>query len=66
MKRQTVIASNNHSTICPRCEVNELDVAHCNGCDRSISAEMLNTLKQIIALPDAIGKHTCECGHPEM
>jgi ribosomal protein L37AE/L43A len=27
---------------------------------------MLLTLEQIIALPDASGKHTCECGHPEM
>jgi len=27
---------------------------------------MLLTLEQIIALPGASGKHTCECGHPEM
>jgi ribosomal protein L37AE/L43A len=27
---------------------------------------MLLTLEQIIALPDASGKHTCDCGHPEM
>ena len=27
---------------------------------------MLLTLEQIIALPDALGKHTCECGRPEM
>jgi hypothetical protein len=27
---------------------------------------MLLTMEQIIALPDALGKHTCECGHPEM
>ena len=27
---------------------------------------MLLTLEQIIALPDAWGKHACECGHPEM
>jgi hypothetical protein len=27
---------------------------------------MLLTLEQIIALPDALGKHACECGHPEM
>jgi ribosomal protein L37AE/L43A len=27
---------------------------------------MLLTLEQIVALPDAFGKHACECGHPEM
>jgi len=27
---------------------------------------MLLTMVQIIALPDALGKHACECGHPEM
>jgi len=27
---------------------------------------MLLTLEQIIALPDALGKHPCECGHPQM
>jgi uncharacterized Zn finger protein (UPF0148 family) len=24
------------------------------------------TLQQIVALPDALGEHACECGHPEM
>jgi ribosomal protein L37AE/L43A len=27
---------------------------------------MLLTLEQIINLPDALGKHPCECSHPEM
>jgi hypothetical protein len=27
---------------------------------------IVGTLKQIVALPDAMGKHACECGHPEM
>jgi hypothetical protein len=27
---------------------------------------MLETLRYIAALPDALGKHACECGHPEM
>ncbi len=27
---------------------------------------MLRTMEQIIALPDALGTHACECGHPEM
>ena len=27
---------------------------------------MFETLEQVAALPDAIGGHACECGHPEM
>jgi hypothetical protein len=27
---------------------------------------MLETLCQITALPDALGSHACECGHPQM
>lgn len=27
---------------------------------------MLETLRNIYILPDAIGEHACECGHPEM
>jgi hypothetical protein len=27
---------------------------------------VLKTLEQIVSLPDAIGSHACECGHPEM
>ena len=27
---------------------------------------IVKTLKQIVALPDARGKHPCECGYPEM
>jgi len=27
---------------------------------------LLETLKQVAALPDALGSHPCECGPPEM
>jgi ribosomal protein L37AE/L43A len=27
---------------------------------------MLEALREIAALPDALGSHACECGHPEM
>jgi hypothetical protein len=27
---------------------------------------LLETLRQIAGLPDANGRHACECGHPEM
>jgi uncharacterized Zn finger protein (UPF0148 family) len=31
-----------------------------------VSGETLEALRQIIALPDALRSHACECGHPEM
>ena len=31
-----------------------------------IGYEILETLRQITKLPDAVGRHACECGHPEM
>jgi hypothetical protein len=27
---------------------------------------MLEALRQITALPESLGRHPCECGHPEM
>ena len=57
--------------VCPMCEVGWLNPRgpapiRCNSCDRIVSAGILETLQQIIALPDALGQHACECGHPEM
>ena len=71
MKKQTYTSSNTDSIICPCCGINELErsaegVAHCTRCDRPLSPLMLKTLEQIVSLPDAIGTHACECGHPEM
>jgi DNA-directed RNA polymerase subunit RPC12/RpoP len=41
--------------------------ARCNSCSRAVEDAILETLKQIATLPDALGKHACEeCGHPEM
>jgi ribosomal protein L37AE/L43A len=56
---------------CPFCEVNELrpfghNSARCDACGGVISGALLETLRQIHRLPDAIGRHACECGHPEM
>ena len=71
MKKQTYLSSNTNCIICPCCGIDELErsadgVIHCSRCDRPISAQVLKTLAQIVALPDAIGRHACECGHPEM
>jgi len=71
MKKLTSISSNADSIICPCCGIDELErsaegAARCSRCDRPISTEVLKTLEQIASLPDAIGSHACECGHPEM
>jgi ribosomal protein L37AE/L43A len=71
VKKLTNISSTTHSIICPCCGINELErsatgVVGCSRCDRPIGTQVLKTLEQIVSLPDAIGSHACECGHPEM
>jgi ribosomal protein L37AE/L43A len=63
--------SREHNMICPSCESGELhprgpSLARCDGCSRALSGDALKTIRQIVALPDSIGTHACECGHPEM
>ena len=41
-------------------------MAGCDCCARNLDKAILRTIEQIVALPDAIGDHPCECGHPEM
>ena len=41
-------------------------LAKCGSCGAAIGGEALLTLRQIIALPESLGEHACECGHPEM
>jgi hypothetical protein len=61
-----------HYLICPSCEAGELrSDGHQNGvrrpvCSYAPSRGVLEALRQIISLPDALGSHACECGHPEM
>jgi ribosomal protein L37AE/L43A len=67
----SVSASNSHFMICPLCEVAELRLdgnasARCDSCLRVLEGAVLETLEQVVGLPDALGKHACECGHPEM
>jgi len=71
VKKLTYISSNTDSLICPCCGIDELERsadggARCARCGRPISAQVLRTLEQIASLPDALGSHACECGHPEM
>ena len=72
MKSSSSLASRSRSLICPLCEAGKLqpsgqDSARCASCAGPVSGAMLGALRQIVALPDALGKHACEeCGHPEM
>ena len=65
------LVSRSRSLVCPLCEAGALkptaqDSARCESCADSVSGAMLEALRQIVALPDALGSHACECGHPEM
>jgi len=65
------LASRARSLVCPLCEADELKPsaqvsARCESCADSVSGAMLEALRHIVALPDALGSHACECGHPEM
>jgi hypothetical protein len=57
--------------VCPLCEASKLyssgqDSMRCRSCGAHLQGAMLETLRCISALPDALGSHACECGHPEM
>ncbi len=59
--------------VCPVCGSGELlppvgsGLAGCDSCGCAFDSAVVGTLEQIVALPDALGKHACEeCGHPEM
>jgi hypothetical protein len=59
------------SLVCPLCGSGELcpvdhDSARCASCSGSVHGWTLELLCQVAALPDALSRHTCECGHPEM
>jgi hypothetical protein len=38
----------------------------CGSCGGLLGGAMFEALEQIAALPEALGAHACECGHPEM
>lgn len=69
MERPTSTGS--RSLLCPFCEVHELrpfgrNSTRCESCGSFVSGALLDTLRRITGLPDAVGRHPCECGHPEM
>ena len=70
MKASTLASRSDH-LVCPVCQAGELqsfggEGARCSSCGCILGTAMLLTMVQIIALPDSLGKHACECGHPEM
>jgi ribosomal protein L37AE/L43A len=71
MKITSGAASRPHHVVCPFCESGELvslgpGSARCKSCGLPLLGSTLETLRDIISLPDALGDHACECGHPEM
>ena len=57
--------------ICPFCESGELvsvgpGFAPCGSCGLPLLGSALEILRDIVSLPDTLGAHPCECGHPEM
>lgn len=64
-------ASKPQHIICPFCESGELVTlgpgsARCRSCGLPLLGSTLESLRDIIGLPDALGAHPCDCGHPEM
>ena len=56
---------------CPFCESSPLEgfgrnSARCGACGGVLGGEFLEALRRIVALPSELGRHACECGHPEM
>lgn len=57
--------------LCPLCEANELlmvgpNAARCDACEYSMGGGLIGTLRGMARLPEAVGRHACECGYPEM
>ena len=60
-----------HPLTCPFCEAHELkpfghNSARCEYCGGILGGPLLHTLHRIRMLPNSVGNHACECGHPEM
>jgi hypothetical protein len=66
--KHSSMTSRSGSLVCPFCEVGELEStgrnARCNSCGRVASRLILETLRQLITLPESLGTHACESGHP--
>jgi hypothetical protein len=70
---QAQLTSRPDHLVCPVCGYGSLRgrvllsrSADCESYRYALDGITVGTLEQIVALPDAMGKHACECGHPEM
>lgn len=64
-------ASGSGRVVCPFCGSGRLvlfghGLSRCDLCGMPLIGSTLETLREILGLPDALGAHPCECGHPEM
>ena len=71
MKVPSRKASRAHRIVCPFCESGALvssgpGFARCDSCGLPLLGSALESLRAIVDLPDALGVHACECGHPQM
>ena len=71
MRVPSGMASRPRQIVRPFCEAGALVAldpgsARCKSCGLPLVGSTLETLRDIIGLPDALGAHACECGHPEM
>ena len=70
--RRSRMTSRPKFLVCPRCGSGELrpvvrNFARCASCSGVVHGWALEFLCQVAAaLPEALGGHACECGHPEM
>ena len=58
-----------HPLTCPFCEAQELQAyghssARCEDCGGMLSGALLRGLGGIAGLPNAVGRHACDCGPP--
>lgn len=69
--RSSSLASQPNALVCPLCEVGRLRSSgrvssRCDSCSAHFGEALVKLLNHIVGLPDATGRHACECGHPEM
>ena len=65
------MASRPYSIFCPVGESSELSsngasMTRCDECGYALTKDVLEMVRQIAALPEAVGEHACDSGHPQM
>jgi hypothetical protein len=65
------MASRPLSIFCPVGESSELSsngasMTRCDECGYALIKDVLEMVRQIAALPEVVGEHACDSGHPQM